>query len=302
MNPTTTLSPTEIAESVRTTARPFEVDEQLMYEKFGRESFQVKHNLTDHPLLQIERLAQLADALPPDQAEFTKGKASEILLGGGEQPEEMTAGDVVRGIETNGMWMVLKRVHTDPEYQALADWILGNIRSEVVDREGGRVSSECYILISAAESVAPSHFDPEYNMLFQIRGTKDLTVGTFTDLETERREAERYYGGGHRNISDLPQNETVYPMEPGIGVHIPAEAPHMVKNGKTWSISLSTSFYTRDSARKVDAYAMNARLRKLHISPTPPGEHPGRDKLKAGTWRGMRNARNAVRSLAGSRS
>ena len=113
----------------------------------------MKHNLTDHPLLSIERLAHLADALPPDQAEFTKGKASEILVGGGDQPEEMTAGDVVRGIETNGMWMVLKRVHTEPEYQALADWILGNIRSQVVEQEGGRVSSECYILISAAESV-----------------------------------------------------------------------------------------------------------------------------------------------------
>lgn len=302
MKPVTAPDPKEIAESVRTTDKPFEVDEKLMYEKFGRESFQVKHNLTDHPLLSIERLAQLADALPPDQAEFTKGKASEILVGGGDQPEEMTAGDVVRGIETNGMWMVLKRVHTEPEYQALADWILGNIRSQVVEQEGGRVSSECYILISAAESVAPSHFDPEYNMLFQIRGTKDLTVGTFTDLETERREAERYYGGGHRNISDLPANETVYAMEPGVGVHIPAEAPHMVKNGKTWSISLSTSFYSRESAKKVDTYAMNARLRKLRISPTPPGEHPGRDRLKASTWRGMRQARNAVRGLVGGRS
>lgn len=276
----------------------FEVDPEVMWKKFGRESFELRHNLSDHPLLTIERLAQLADSLPSEQAEFTDSDLPEILPEGGRQDETMTAGDVVRGIETNGKWMLLKRVHTDPEYQQLADWILGQIRSEVVEREGGRVTSECYILISSANSSVPSHFDPEYNLLFQVQGTKELTVGTFADSEAERVEAERYYGGGHRNISALPANATAYPMEPGVGVHIPPHAPHMVKNGPTYSISLSTSFYTRDRAELVDVYAMNARLRRLHLSPKPPGEHRGRDRLKSGTWRGMRRGRDAVRGLA----
>ena len=56
--------------SVQTTGTPFEVDPELMRRKFGRESFEVRHNLSDHPLLTIERLAQLADSLPADQAEF----------------------------------------------------------------------------------------------------------------------------------------------------------------------------------------------------------------------------------------
>jgi len=279
------------------TGRAFEVDPNLMYEKFGRESFAVEHNLTDHPLLTIERLAQLADALPPEQAEFTDSDQPEILPEGGVQDDSLTAGDVVRGIETNGKWMVLKRVHTDPEYQELADWILGEVHSEVVEQEGGRVSSECYILISSPNSSVPSHFDPEYNLLFQIQGTKDMTVGTFPDAETERVEAERYYGGGHRNISELPANAITYPMEPGVGVHIPAHAPHMVKNGPTYSISLSTSFYTRDRAALVDVYSMNARLRRLRLSPAAPGQHPGRDRLKSGTWRGLRRSRDAMRSL-----
>ncbi len=284
------------------TGRAFEVDEDFMYEKFGRESFSLRHFLSDHPLLSLERLAQLADSLPPDQAEFTDSDLPEILPEGGPRDDTMTAGDVVRGIETNGKWMVLKRVHTDPEYQALTDWILGQIHSERVEQEGGRVSSECYIVISSPNSSVPSHFDPEYNILWQIKGTKDMTVGHFPDLETEHAEAERYYGGGHRNISHLPADSTTYPMEPGIGVHIPAQAPHMIKNGPSYSISLSTSFYTRDSAEVVDVYAVNARLRRLHLSPAPPGVHRGRDRLKSGAWRGMRRGRNAVRGLVGSRS
>lgn len=278
------------------TDRPFEVDHDVMWKKFGRESFDVRHNLTDHPLLTLERLAQLADSLPADQAEHTDSDLPEILPEGGQQDESMSAGDVVRGIETNGKWMVLKRVHTEPEYQALADWILGDVHAEVVEQEGGRVSSEAYILISSPHSSVPSHFDPEYNLLFQIVGTKDMTVGTFPNLETERAEAERYYGGGHRNIADLPANATVYPMEPGIGVHIPPHAPHMIKNGPTYSISLSTSFYTADRAKLVDVYSMNARLRRLRIAPAPPGEHPNRDTVKSGVWRSLRRGRDALRS------
>ena len=53
--------------TVQFSGKPFEVDAELMYEKFGRESFALKHNLTSHPLLSIERLAQLADSLPPSR-------------------------------------------------------------------------------------------------------------------------------------------------------------------------------------------------------------------------------------------
>jgi hypothetical protein len=277
--------------------KPFEVDEQLMWKQFGRDSFAVRHKLMDHPLLQLERLAELADSLPPDQAEHTDSDAPDILPDGGVQDESLTAGDVVRGIETNGKWIVLKRCHTDPEYQALADWILDGVHSEQVEEEGGRISSEVFIIVSSPESNVPSHFDPEYNMLFQMRGTKDVTVGTFPDAETENTEALRYYGGGHRNISDMPANAKVYPMGPGDGVHIPPHAPHMVKNGPTFSISLSIAFYTRGTAQMVDAYSMNARLSKMHMTPAHLGEHPGRDKVKAGIWKSMRGVRNAVKKL-----
>lgn len=285
-----TLSKTE-------TQKPFEVDEQVMWKDFGRESFAVKHKLMEHPLLQLDRLAELADSLPPDQAEHTDSDAPDLLPDGGVQDDSLTAGDVVRGIETNGKWIVLKRCHTDPEYQALADWILDAVHSEKVDAEGGRISSEVFIIVSSPNSNVPSHFDPEYNLLFQIRGTKDTTVGHFPDAETENTEALRYYGGGHRNISDRPVDAKVYPMGPGDGVHIPPHAPHAIKNGPTFSISLSVAFYTRGTSEMVDTYSMNAQLQKLRVTPAMLGEHPGRDRMKARLWKGLRGLRNGVRKL-----
>ena len=148
----------------------------------------------------------------------------------------------------------------------------------------------------------PSHFDPEYNLLFQIHGTKEITIGKFKDVDTERAEAERYYGGGHRNISEMPFDSTTYPMGPGDGVHIPAQAPHAITNGPEYSISLSTSFYSKVSAEVVDVYAINARLRKLGLSPKHPGERAASDRVKVRAWRGMRKSRDAVRRLAGTRA
>jgi hypothetical protein len=282
--------------------KPFEVDDQVMYKNLGRESFTVQHNLVEHPLLKLDRIAELADSLPADRAEFTDHLMPDVMPDGFEQDDTVTAGDVVRGIETNGKWIVLKRVHTDPDYKRLTDWILDAIRSEKIDEEGGLIKGECYIIISSPNSNVASHFDPEYNMLWQIEGTKDVTVGHFKDSETENAEAERYYGGGHRNISDLPARANVHPLKPGVGVHIPAQAPHMITNGPTYSISLSTSFYTPVSAELVDTYAMNARLRKLGLSPKWPGERPTVDRVKSAAWKSMRVSRDKVRELTGSRS
>jgi hypothetical protein len=139
-------------------------------------------------------------------------------------------------------------------------------------------------------------------MLFQIHGTKEITIGKFKDVETERAEAERYYGGGHRNISDRPHHAQTFPMGPGDGVHIPAHDPHAIKNGPDYSISLSTSFYTKVGAELVDVYAVNSRLRRLRISPKAPGESAASDRLKAGAWRGMRTGRNVVRRVTSGRS
>ena len=250
-----------------------DVDPEVMRKDFGRDSFAMRHYLVDHPLLQIDRLAQLANSLPADQYEHTDSNAPDILPGGGQQDNRLSAGDVVRGIETNGKWMVLKRVHTDPDYGALTEEILSEVDSERVDSEGGRIMGECYVILSSPNSNVPSHFDPEYNMLFQIQGTKQVTVGKFKDVETERTEAERYYGGGHRNISDVPFDAKIYQMGPGDGVHIPAAgAARRHQRSQLLHLALDHVLHQGNSSQVVDVYAVNARLRRLGISPKPPGE------------------------------
>ena len=49
----------------------------------------------------------------------------------------------------------------------------------VGDRHGGMHYRRGYIFISAPNATTPVHFDPEQNLLLQIRGRKEMNVGRF---------------------------------------------------------------------------------------------------------------------------
>ena len=267
-----------------------ELDPKQLSDSFSLHPFAVRHGLVNHPLLTLDSIAELAETLDSGQVEqHIAANVSELLPGGDAPQADMTPAEIALGIETNGCWMVLKHIESDPKYGALLDEALSEVVPHVASREGGESRREAFMFLSAPNSVTPSHFDPEHNLLLQVRGTKEVTVGDFPAETNVERELERYHAGGHRNVDWLPAKAQVFDMAPGDGVYIPVHAPHMVRNGPTASISFSITFYTRDVDRAVDVYAINARIRKLGFSPQSPGERPGRDRLKASTWRGLRS-------------
>lgn len=273
-----------------------EMDKAVLQSSFAKEPFPVRHSLSDHPLLTLDALAELADRLPAGSVEHNSGKVSEVLPGGEAPRIDLPPGQIAREIETNKYWMVLKRIEQDPEYEGLLHDALEDVIGAVAAREGGVVRREGYVFLSSSDSTTPSHFDDEHNWLLQIRGHKEMTVGSFPDERTERNELERYYGGGHRNIDFKPARPRVFEMGPGDGVYVPIHAPHMVHTGKETSISLSITFYTQQSQRIADIWTVNSKLRRLNLSPRPPGERSVADRMKVGAWQGMRKVRRAVRS------
>ena len=68
------------------------------------------------------------------------------------------------------------------------------------------------------------------------------------------------------------------------------------------SISFSITFNTARSEFLNEVYAVNAQLRRLHLSPHPPGENRGSDRAKAALWRTMRRGKRAVQSVSGNGS
>ena len=249
------------------------------------------HRLLDHPLLSLDALGELADYLPEDRVERLRGDAPEIVADGGSQAAERSPGEVARTIEDNGLWMVLKNIERHPDYKRLLDETLDEVSPLVKDSEGGMTLREGFVFLSSPNSTTPSHTDPEHNFLMQVRGTKQMTVGRFPDEDTRQLEIEDHVSGGHRNIDWLPVEPKVFEMEPGDAVYVPPHAPHMVKNGPTASVSFSITFRTPELERVQRVSSINARMRRLGLSPKPPGRRPRADRVKASTSKALGRVR-----------
>ncbi len=271
------------------------LDSEAFRASFARRPLGVGHRLTGHELLAVEAIADLADRLPASKVEHNRGDVPALLADGDAPRLDASPGEVARGIETNGCWMVLKNIELEPDYGRLLGESLDELVPYLDARAGQMLQREGFIFLSAPGSVTPSHVDPEHNLLLQVRGTKKMNVGTFPDLETEQRELERFYSGGARNIPVLPSATETFALEPGDGVYVPPNAPHWVENGPTVSVSLSITFRTPETKRAAEVHALNARLRRLHLSPRPPADRLS-DRAKATIWRSLKAAARRSRS------
>jgi hypothetical protein len=279
------------------TERTLEVDASTFSAAFGRGPTAVGHTLADHPLLTLEAIAELADSLPPGSIERHRGDMPLVMPGGAPELDGRPS-DTVLGIEGNGCWMVLWYLEQSPEYAALLDRVLDDAESFLPPGAGNATQREAFLFLSAPNSLTPVHIDPEHNFLLQIRGQKDMNVCPFPDRASELRELERYYDGGHRNLEALPSEGETFRLEPGGGVYVPSFMPHWVQNGPAASISLSITFRTPASLRAERVHQVNARLRRMKLSPKPPGSGERRDRAKELAYVAVRGWRGATRSQA----
>ena len=253
------------------------------------------HTLTDHPLLSVESIARLAERLPADQIEHNVANLPKVVDPDAVERSDAPVGEIARNIETNGCWMVLKNIEADAEYKRLLDESLDEVAPYIQDRDGGMVEREGFIFLSAPGSMTPSHTDPEHNFLLQVRGTKEMNVGRFPDERTEQLALEQALGGGHRNVDWEPNDPVPFDLRPGDGVYVHPHAPHWVQNGSEVSVSLSITFATPASQKTRQVYSMNARLRRLGLSPTPPGRRPRLDRGKVAGLKAMGRLRGLQR-------
>jgi len=243
------------------------------------------HGLAGHPLFEIEALADLAGRLDPSHIEYNRANLP-IGLRPEDTPDNgLSIAATVRTIADNGSWMVMKWVENDPTYRALLEDTLEGIRPLVLDVTGKMLKLEGFIFLSSPNAVTPFHFDPEHNILLQIRGAKTMTVFPADDLEiAPPPEHERYHMGGHRN---LPWKEAwasrgrEVPLGPGDAVYVPVKAPHFVRNGPEPSVSFSVTWRSEWSYRESAAHGLNHRLRRAGLDPAPPARFPAQNRAKA---------------------
>lgn len=249
------------------------------------------HSLTSHPLLEIEALAQLAEALPVSSVEYNRGDLP-IGVDGKPGSNGLTIAETIRRVADAESWAVLKNIEQVPQYRDLLMGLLEEIRPEIEAATGAMLKPQGFIFVSSPNSMTPYHFDPEHNILLQIRGTKVMTQFPAGNTRFVPDEAhETYHTGGPRELKwddAMLVHGTEFPLAPGEALFVPVMAPHFVRNGPAPSVSLSITWRSEWSYRESDARTFNAILRERGLTPRAPGRFPQQNYAKAYAYRVMR--------------
>jgi hypothetical protein len=225
-----------------------------------------------------------------------------IGIDGADTPSNgLSIADTIRRIEQCGSWMVLKFIERDPEYQALLHEALAPLREMVGEATGAMLKEQGFIFISSPGAVTPFHFDPEHNILMQIRGHKTMTLYPPADPRFAPDEShEAFHAGGHRNLpwrDEFGGAGRAVQLTPGDAVYVPVKAPHWVKNGSEPSISLSITWRSDWSYHEEYAHGFNRLLRKAGLTPAPPARFPAGNTAKSIGYRAARKAAHLSRAV-----
>ena len=251
----------------------------------------LRHNLSAHPLLDLDALAELGEVLPARSVEYNRG---DLPIGVDGKPEGngLTIGATIRGIESTNSWAVLKNIEQHPAYAALLAELLGELEEQIVRKTGRMMKTQGFIFVSSPGAVTPYHFDPEHNILLQLTGQKAMTVFPAGNPRCAPDHVhEAYHTGGARELiwnDSLACDGQTFRLGEGEAIYVPVMAPHYVKNGPVPSISLSITWRSEWSFAEADARAFNGLLRRWGFDPRPPGRWPARNRAKAIAWRVLR--------------
>jgi hypothetical protein len=253
-------------------------------DQFNRSSFELAHHLSDHPLLTLPRLLELARTMTKEDLYYDAGEFQIGQRWDTRQPCDLTVAQMIERIENAGAWIILRNVHKYSSYDRLVNQCLdecqafvdSSLRKQIEKRVG-------IIFVTSPNRIATYHIDRECSLLFQIRGEKEISVFDKYDREIlPEAEIERFWTVDNNAAiyKEQYQNRAkIYHLKPGVAIHIPVNSPHWVKNLDNVSISLNVNFQF-DNRALANTYRANHYLRKLGIIPVPPGQSRLRDAVK----------------------
>lgn len=202
-------------------------------------------------------------------------------------------GPLVSSLRGSKRWIMLRDLGRWPVFEQVVDEVLGSIAPITEPHTGELLKPEAFLFISSPGLLTPLHFDPEYNILFQIAGQKRFSVLPQECGLPSASDNERFHRMGDNLLPWSPQlarDALHFEMGPGDALYVPFKAAHTVTVGDRPSISLSVTWRSRDSLMQDDAWAMNGLLARCGVRAPRPGNRPW---VRAGTLRALRRARLA---------
>ena len=272
---------------------PLPTDFDLM-----RDPLPLRHTLTGDEHFGLDALADLADALPAGAIETSAVGAGPVAADGLDHVGDYVgeaAGDLVRSFEGQRRSLYFYNVERVAAYRDLVSAALAGIVDDLEVQANEMDPAEGYVFVSGGPATTSAHLDHECNLLLVMQGSKRVHISRTVD-DSVHEALEHMHSGGYGTTDRLPADMQCFELGPGDGVYIPPLAVHFVENGDRVCTAFSVVFRHRRTANEVPVYAINARLRRLGLSPNAPGSRT--DPLKRGLHRAGRSIAHMRRRLS----
>lgn len=264
--------------------------------------FLVSHRLPQHPQFSLPALFALCRRLPRDYVKYRFGVIpidADIDTSLDRFRADLTLNDAIDRFEEKQAYIAIYNPEVDAEYRPTIEGLLGEIGLQTDPLDPGMSWYSTYIFISARDSVTPYHMDREMNFLLQVRGTKTVQLwDPFDDVVMTSAQKDNLlsYTGDARPPyhAQLEAKAMTFELRPGLGVHHPFIAPHLVRTGPEVSISLAITFRTRQSDIWTAAHRINHGLRGLGLSPRSVRRTPRVDRAKAALLHFLQSTRSTL--------
>ena len=135
------------------------------------------HQLGQHPLMQLDALAVLAETLPDVLDRIQPPQPCRLASMAKRPPSNgFGIGETIRNIASTGSWAALKNIEQSPAYNDLLMELLEELRPVIEARTGAMLKPQGFVFVTSPDGITPYHFDPEHNILLQIMGSKQMTM------------------------------------------------------------------------------------------------------------------------------
>jgi hypothetical protein len=283
--------------------RWLDIDAEAMRRHYDRSGFLVRHRLAEHPLFAPEPLFRLARRMPVANVKYRFGAVpadTHFDSSNDRFRGDLTLDDALDHLVDKRAYVAIYNPERDAQYRPAIEGFLAEIGLAARPYERFFNWYSTYVFISAHDAVTPYHMDREMNFLLQVRGHKTVQLWDPRDDDVMRPEQRDHLFSFDPDArptwhDGLPAKARRFELEPGLGVHHPFIAPHLVTTGQNFSISLAITYRTPRSDVMSDAHAFNDRLRRYGLGRIPVGRHAAVDLVKAQVMRGVRGARAALR-------
>ena len=281
----------------RATVSAIDVDAAALDVGLGTHPVPFRHGLAADPRFSQERVVALAAELPAPWVHAHNARLplayGPDVVGDGRNGAEVAA-TIEQGDDKVGLYVLERR----PEYAEVLEEAIDTVAPVVAAHEGPLTGGHALLMLASPNTTVPVHFDLHHSLLFQLAGTKRVTVGSFAPAAAQQRELERLFDAGHGNPNPttLPTTERQsFLLGPGDGLYIPPYTFHWVEVGDDVSVGFACGFFTAVTERTHAVQRVNAALRRLGLRSRPPGHSLVPDAAKAAALKGASLLRRAVR-------